>query len=445
MTRGAAGQRDSGVKAYRDTAFPVLTAPPPIHPQAGTRPAAPLDVQRIRQDFPILRQQIRGKPLVYLDNAATSQKPQAVIDAITRFYTVENANIHRGVHYLSEQATAAYDQVREKTARFLNASASREVIFTRGTTDGINLVAQSYARTFLKPGDEILITGMEHHSNIVPWQLVCEQTGALLRAAPITDAGELDIEAFERLLNDRTRFVSVVHLSNALGTINPIKRIIELAHARGVPVLVDGAQSAPHLRVDVQELDCDFFAFSGHKLFGPTGVGVLYGRESLLDRMPPYQGGGDMIMTVTLERSTWAPLPAKFEAGTPMIAQVMGLGAALDYVNGLGLDSIMAWEHQLLSYATARITGIEGTQVIGTARNKASVLSFTMDGIHPHDVGTILDDDGVAIRAGHHCAQPVMQRFNVPATARASFAFYNTLEEVDILSEGVLRVKKMLA
>lgn len=439
MRGGAAGQRGSRAARHRDAMSSVVTAPPPHGP------AAPLDVQRIREDFPILRQQIRGKRLVYLDNAATSQKPQAVIDAVTRFYTVENANIHRGVHYLSEQATVAYDQVRERTARFLNAPSSREVIFTRGTTDGINLVAQSYARTFLKTGDEILITGMEHHSNIVPWQMVCEQTGAVLRAAPITDVGELDIEAFERLLNDRTRFVSVVHLSNALGTINPIKRLIELAHARGIPVLVDGAQSAPHLRVDVQALDCDFFAFSGHKLFGPTGVGVLYGKESLLERMPPYQGGGDMIMTVTLERSTWAPLPAKFEAGTPMIAQVMGLGAALDYVNGLGLGRITAWEHQLLSYATARLAGIKGTRVIGTARNKASVLAFTMEGIHPHDVGTILDDEGVAIRAGHHCAQPVMQRFNVPATARASFAFYNTLEEIDILMEGLLRVKKMFA
>lgn len=445
MTRGAAGRvppgREAGkaAKGHRDTTFPVVTALPP------RPPAAPLDVDRIREDFPILRQQIRGKPLVYLDNAATSQKPQVVIDAITRFYTVENANIHRGVHYLSEQATAAYDQAREKIARFLNARSSAEIIFTRGTTDGINLVAQSYARTFLKTGEEILITGMEHHSNIVPWQLVCEQTGAVLRAAPITDAGELDIEAFERLLSDRTRFVAVVHLSNALGTINPVKRLIELAHARGIPVLVDGAQSAPHLKVDLQELDCDFFAFSGHKLYGPTGVGVLYGKQSLLERMPPYQGGGDMIMTVTLERSTWAPLPAKFEAGTPMIAQVLGLGAALDYVNSIGPERIAAWEHQLLTFATERIVGIGGIQVIGTARNKASVLAFVMEGVHPHDVGTILDDEGVAIRAGHHCAQPVMQRFGVPATARASFAFYNTLEEIDSLVNGLLRVKKMLA
>jgi cysteine desulfurase / selenocysteine lyase len=438
MTSGAAGQRDRGAAtAHLGASFPGVAAPPP------RRPAAPLDVQRVREDFPILRQRIRGKRLVYLDNAATSQKPQAVIDAITRFYTVENANIHRGVHYLSERATAAYDQVREKIACFLNARSSREVLFTRGTTDGINLVAQSYARTFLKAGDEILITGMEHHSNIVPWQLVCEQTGAVLRAAPITDAGELDIEAFERLLNDRTRFVAVVHLSNALGTINPIKRVIELAHARGIPVLVDGAQSAPHLRVDVQELDCDFFAFSGHKLYGPTGVGVLYGRESLLDRMPPYQGGGDMIATVTIERSTWAPLPAKFEAGTPMIAQVMGLGAALDYVSGLGLEAIAAWEHDLLAYATERVSSISGIRIIGTAREKASVLSFVLDGVHPHDVGTVLDDEGIAIRAGHHCAQPVMRYFGLPATARASFAFYNTREEADFLAESLVQVKRL--
>jgi cysteine desulfurase/selenocysteine lyase len=415
----------------------AVTAPLP------RRPAAPLDIARIRDDFPILRRRVRGKQLVYLDNAATSQKPQSVIDAISRFYTVENANIHRGVHYLSERATTAYDEVREKTARFLNARAAREVIFTRGTTEGINLVAQSYGRTFLKAGDEILITGMEHHSNIVPWQLVCEQTGAVLRAAPITDAGELDVEGFERLLGDRTRFVSVVHLSNALGTINPVKRLIGLAHARGIPVLVDGAQSAPHLGVDVQDLDCDFFVFSGHKLFGPTGVGVLYGRESLLERMPPYQGGGDMIATVTLERSTWAPLPAKFEAGTPMIAQVMGLGAALDYIVSLGWEGVVSYEHDLLAYATERVSGIPGIRIIGTAREKASVLSFVLDGVHPHDIGTVLDDKGIAIRAGHHCAQPVMERFGIPATARASFAFYNMREEADILVDTLGRVKKM--
>jgi cysteine desulfurase/selenocysteine lyase len=406
-------------------------------------PAPPIDVERIRQDFPLLQQRMRGKPLVYLDNAATSQKPQSVIDAVTRFYTCENANIHRGVHYLSERATDAYDQVREKVARFLNARSSREIIFTRGTTEGINLVAQSYGRPNLKPGDDIVITAMEHHSNIVPWQLVCEQTGARLRAAPFNDAGELDVEAFERLLSDRTRLVSVVHVSNALGTVNPVKRLIALAHDRGIPVLLDGAQSAPHLGVDVQELGCDFFAFSGHKLFGPTGVGVLFGRESLLEQMPPYQGGGDMIATVTLERSTWAPLPAKFEAGTPMIAQVMGLGAALDYVMELGFEGILAWEQQLLSYATERIIDIEGLKLIGTATHKASILGFTLKGVHPHDIGAILDDSGVAIRAGHHCAQPVMRHFGIPATARASFAFYNTREEVDILADALMQIRRM--
>ncbi len=437
---GAAGQRGSGAAtAEKIGSVESVTASPP------RRPAAPLDVARIREDFPILRQRIRGKPLVYLDNAATSQKPQVVIDAVTRFYTEENANIHRGVHYLSERATVAYDEAREKVARFLNARSSREVIFTRGTTEGINLVAQTYGRSRLKPGDDIVITAMEHHSNIVPWQLLCEQTGATLRAAPINDQGELDVEAFDRLLGDRTRLVAVVHVSNALGTINPIRRLIALAHARGIPVLVDGAQAVPHLRVDVQDLDCDFFAFSGHKLFGPTGVGVLYGRETLLERMPPYQGGGDMIATVTLQRSTWAPLPAKFEAGTPMIAQVMGLGAALDYVNRVGLDAIGAWEQELLRYATERVTQIEGIRLIGTAREKASVLGFVLEGVHPHDIGTVLDDAGVAIRAGHHCAQPVMERFGVPATARASFAFYNTRGEIDALVDGLMTVKKMFA
>jgi len=404
---------------------------------------APFDLQRVRSDFPILHQRIHGCPLVYLDNAATAQKPQSVIDAVSRFYSRENANIHRGVHHLSEQASAAYDVVREKTARFLNARAAHEVIFTRGTTDSINLVAQSYGRTHLKAGDEILITGMEHHSNIVPWQLLCEQTGARLRAAPLDNAGELRLDEFQRLLNDRPRLVAVVHLSNALGTINPVKRLIGWAHQCGVPVLVDGAQSAPHIPVDVQDLDCDFFAFSGHKLFGPTGVGVLYGRESLLERMPPHQGGGGMIQTVTLEGSTWAPLPAKFEAGTPMIAQVMGLGAALDYVNDVGLSAIAAWESRLLAYATELVSSIAGTRIIGTARLKASVLSFVLDRVHPHDIGTVLDNAGVAIRAGHHCAQPVMQHFGVPATARASFAFYNTLDEVDELGEALHTVKRM--
>jgi cysteine desulfurase/selenocysteine lyase len=386
---------------------------------------------------------VRGKRLVYLDNAATSQKPQAVIDAISHYYTAENANIHRGLHYLSECATAAYDEVRERVTRFINAASSRSVIFTRGTTDGINLVAQSYGRTFLKPGDEILITSMEHHSNIVPWQLVCEQTGAVLRAAQMNDRGELDLESFESLLTDRTRLVAVVHVSNALGTINPVKSLISMAHAAGVPVLIDGAQAIPHLPVDVQDLDCDFFVFSGHKVFGPTGVGVLYGRESLLERMPPYQGGGDMIASVTIERSTWAPLPAKFEAGTPMIAGVIGLGAALKFVSELDVDTIVPWEHQLLSYATERLSAVPGLRIIGTASRKVSVLGFVLDGVHPHDIGTVLDDEGIAIRAGHHCAQPVMRHFGVSATARASFAFYNTMEEVDALAEAVTRIRGM--
>jgi cysteine desulfurase / selenocysteine lyase len=405
----------------------------------------PFDVERVRADFPILQRKVRGKPLVYLDNAATSQKPQSVIDAVSGFYAGDNANIHRGVHYLSERATVAYDLVREKVARFVNARSSREVVFTKGTTEGINLVAQSFARTHLRPGDDILITVMEHHSNIVPWQLICEQTGANLRAVPITDEGELELEAFEQMLGDRTKLVALVHLSNALGTINPIKQLVALAHARGIPVLVDGAQAAPHLVVDVQDLDCDFYVFSGHKVFGPTGVGVLYGRESLLERMPPYQGGGDMIATVTIQRSTWAPLPAKFEAGTPMIAQVMGLGAAIDYVGDIGLTDIASWESRLLSYATERVLEIGGVRLIGTARAKASVLGFVMEGIHPHDIGTILDDQGIAIRAGHHCAQPVMERFQLPATARASFAFYNTIQEADALAAGLTTVKKMFA
>jgi cysteine desulfurase/selenocysteine lyase len=382
---------------------------------------------------------------VYLDNAATSQKPQVVIDAVTRFYAAENANIHRGVHYLSERATAAYDEVREKVARFVNARSSREIIFTRGTTDGINLVAHSFGRKNLKPGDDIVITAMEHHSNIVPWQLICEERGASLKAAPFNDDGELDLAAFEQLLTERTRLVAVVHVSNALGSINPIKGLVKLAHARGIPVLVDGAQAAPHLAVDVQDLGCDFFVFSGHKILGPTGVGVLYGREALLDSMPPYQGGGDMIATVTLQRSTWAPLPAKFEAGTPMIAQVMGLGAALDYVAGLGIENIAAWEHELLTYATKCLKDIPGIRLIGTAREKASVLAFVLEGVHPHDIGTILDDGGIAIRAGHHCAQPVMERYGVPATARASFAFYNTMGEVDALVDGLVAVRKVFA
>jgi cysteine desulfurase / selenocysteine lyase len=404
-----------------------------------------LDVERLRKDFPILSQRVRGKPLVYLDNAATSQKPRAVIDAVTRFYSAENANIHRGVHYLSERATLAYDAVRAQVAAFINAAAPSEIVFTRGTTEGINLVANSWARGALRPGDEILLTGMEHHSNIVPWQLVAAQTGAVVRAVPLTDTGELDLNAFDQLLTDRTRLLAVVHLSNALGTINPVRWMIARARERGIVTLVDGAQSAPHLPIDVQALDCDFFAFSGHKVLGPTGVGVLYGRSSLLTAMPPWQGGGDMIETVTLERSTWAAPPARFEAGTPMIAEVIGLGAALAYVESVGRVAIGAWEEELLAYATEQVGEVEGVRLVGTAREKASVLSFVVDGVHPHDVGAVLDDEGVAIRAGHHCAQPVMQRFGVPATARASFAFYNTRAEVDTLVRGLRRVRSVFA
>ena len=410
---------------------------------SATTPA--LDVERLREDFPILAERVRGKPLVYLDNAATSQKPRAVIDAVSRFYGSENANIHRGVHYLSERATVAYDAVRARVARFLNAASPSEIVFTRGTTEGINLVAQSWGRSTLKAGDEILITGMEHHSNIVPWQLVAAQTGATVRAVPITDSGELDLKAFDRLLTDRTRLLAVVHLSNALGTINPVRWMISHARERGIVTLVDGAQSAPHLPVDVQALDCDFFAFSGHKVFGPTGIGALYGRASLLEAMPPWQGGGDMIETVTLEQSTWAQPPARFEAGTPPIAQAIGLGAALEYVEAVGRSAIGAWEEELLAYATERVGELGGVRIIGTAREKASVLSFVVEGVHPHDVGAVLDDEGVAIRTGHHCAQPVMHRFGVPATARASFAFYNTRAEVDALVRGIQRVRSVFA
>jgi cysteine desulfurase/selenocysteine lyase len=405
--------------------------------------ASALDPHRIRADFPILATQVHGKPLVYLDNAASTQKPRGVIDAITQYYSAENANIHRGVHWLSERATAAYDAVREQVARFINAGAAHEIVFVRGTTEAINLVAQSFGRTFLKAGDEVLITGMEHHANIVPWQLLRDQTGIVLRVAPITDRGELDLDGFERLLNDRTKLVSVVHISNALGTINPVRRVVELAHARGVPVMVDGAQAALHHSIDVQALDCDFYAFSGHKVLGPTGIGVLYGKERLLDGMPPYQGGGDMIASVTFERSTWAPLPAKFEAGTPHIAGVIGLGAALSYVASIGLEAIAAHEHDLLAYATEQVAAFPGVRLVGTARQKASILSFALGDVHPHDIGQVLDLEGVAIRAGHHCAQPVMQRFGVPATARASFALYNTREEVDVLVRGLHRVREV--
>ena len=417
---------------------PVATAP--VH----SRSAAPLDVGRIRADFPILSETVRGgHPLVYLDNAATSQKPRQVIAAISRFYSSENANIHRGLHYLSERATTAYDAAREKVARFLGAGSPSEIVFTRGTTEAINLVAQSWGRSNLRPGDEVLVTGMEHHANLVPWQLVCEQTGATFRAVPITDQGELDLDAFDRLLSDRTRLFAVGHVSNALGTVNPVRELTARARARGALVLVDGAQSAPHMPIDVSELGCDFFACSGHKLFGPTGIGVLYGRMAILDGMPPWQTGGDMIERVTLERTTWAAPPARFEAGTPPIAEVIGLAAAIDYVESVGLGAIGAWESQLLARATELIGALPGVRLVGTAREKAGVLSFVLEGIHPHDVGTVLDDEGVAVRAGHHCAQPVMQRFGIPATVRASFAFYNTPDEIDVLVRGVERAQKV--
>jgi cysteine desulfurase/selenocysteine lyase len=401
------------------------------------------DVQKIRQDFPVLAQKVHGKPLVYLDNGATSQKPQAVIDTVSRYYRAENSNIHRGVHYLSERATAAYEAAREKIRNFINGARTEEIVFVRGTTEAINLVAQSYGRTFLKSGDEIIISAMEHHSNIVPWQMLCQQIGARLRVIPISHDGELVLDEYRALLNDRTRFVSVTHVSNALGTIVPVKEVIRLAHERAIPVLVDGAQAVPHIRVDVQDLDCDFYAFSGHKLFGPTGIGVLYGRSELLDRMPPYQGGGDMISLVTFEKTHYNVLPYKFEAGTPHIAGVIGLGAAIDYVDRLDWRRLAQHEHDLLSYASEQVGKILGLRIIGTAREKAGVLSFVLEQVHAHDVGTILDQEGVAVRAGHHCAMPVMQRFGVPATTRASFAFYNTREEIDLLAAALHKVKKV--
>ncbi|KJK10239.1 cysteine sulfinate desulfinase [Burkholderiaceae bacterium 16] len=407
-------------------------------------PAAGLDVMRLRRDFPILRQTVNGKPLVYLDNAATSQKPQSVIDCEARYYAALNANIHRGVHTLSQLATDAYEAARDAVQGLINAARREEIVFVRGATEAINLVAASYGQR-LRPGDEILISAMEHHSNIVPWQLACERTGAILRVAPINDAGELLLEAFERLLGPRTRLVAVTHLSNALGTVNPVRYLIELAHARGIPVLVDGAQAVPHLNVDVQALDCDFYAFSGHKLYGPTGIGVLYGKAALLDAMPPYQGGGDMIREVTFRKTTYNELPFKFEAGTPNIAGVIGLGAAIGYVSAIGLDAIAAHEHALLAYATGQAAQIAGLRIIGTAADKASILSFVLDGVHPHDAGTILDLEGVAVRAGHHCAMPVMERFGVPATVRASFALYNTRDEVDALFRAVRKSREVFA
>ena len=409
----------------------------PIH-----EPAVAFDVERIREDFPILQRSVRGKPLVYLDNAATTQKPRPVLDTLERYYAHGNANIHRGVYLLSEEATAAYDAARQKVQAFINARTCREVVFTRNSTESINLVAQSYGRQNLGPGDEILITHMEHHSNIVPWQLLCEQTHARLRVAPIDDHGELMMDELERLIGPRTKLVAVVQLSNSLGTINPVEKIVEVAHSRGVPVLVDGSQAAYHMPVDVQALDCDFYVMTGHKLYGPTGIGVLYGREALLESMPPYQGGGDMIRSVTFEKTTYADLPHKFEAGTPHIAGAIGLGAAVDYISGIGFAGITAHETDLLEYGTAALRDVPGLRMIGTAPHKASILAFVLKGAHPHDVGTIVDMEGVSIRTGHHCTQPVMERFGVPATARASVAMYNTRGEIDQLVKALHRVRE---
>ncbi len=416
----------------------VAKPPQPIHV------ARPFDVDKVREDFPILHQQVHGKPLVYLDNAATTQKPLAVLEALENYYRRDNANIHRGVHALSERATEAYEKVRVSMQKFLNAPDSKEIIFLRGTTEAINLVAQTYGRKNVGSGDEVLITAMEHHSNIVPWQMLCTEKGAKLRVAPINSRGELLLEEFEKLLSPRTKIVAVGHISNALGTINPVREIVRMAHARNIPVLVDGAQAAPRLPVDVQELDCDFYAISGHKMYGPTGIGVLYGKAGLLEAMPPYQGGGDMIASVTFDKTIYNRLPYKFEAGTPNIADTIALGAAINYLNALGLDAIEAHESALLAYATEAVESIPGVHIIGTAAEKAGVLSFVMDDIHPHDIGTILDSEGIAVRTGHHCAQPVMQCFNIPATARASFGLYNTREEVDALVAGIQKVREVM-
>ena len=410
-----------------------------------TEIVAGFDVEKIREDFPVLKQTIHGKPLVYFDNAATAQKPLAVIEAIRKFYEVDCANIHRGVHELSQRSTAAYEETRAKMKRFLNARSKSELIFVRGATEGINLVASSWGRKNLREGDEIVISAMEHHSNIVPWQMLCEAAGAKLRVIPINDRGELILEEYAQLLSPRTRMVAVAHVSNALGTVNPVGEIIAMAHGAGALALVDGAQAAPHIKVDVQALDADFYALSGHKMVGPTGIGILYGKSKLLNAMPPYQGGGDMIKTVTLEKTTYNDLPYKFEAGTPNIAGGIGLGAAVDYLSRIGLDRIAAYEHELLDYGTRALAQIPGLRMIGTAREKAAVLSFVIDGIHPHDIGTVLDRQGIAVRTGHHCAQPVMDRYGVPATTRASLAFYNTVREIDALAAGLRRVKEIFS
>jgi len=411
----------------------------------STNITAGFDVEKVREDFPVLKQTVHGKPLVYLDSAATAQKPACVVEAIRHFHEVDCANIHRGVHELSQRSTAAYEETRAKTKKFLNSRSRNELIFVRGTTEGVNLVAGTWGRKNVREGDEIIISAMEHHSNIVPWQMLCEITGARLRVIPMNDRGELILEEYAKLLNARTRLVAVAHVSNALGTINPVKQIIEMAHNAGAVTLIDGAQAAPHMKVDVQDLDADFYTFSGHKVCGPTGIGILYGKAKLLNAMPPYQGGGDMIRTVTFEKTTYNDLPYKFEAGTPNIAGGIGLGAALDYINAIGLDKIAAYEHELLVYGTEKLSAIPGLRLIGTAREKAAVLSFVMEGIHPHDIGTVLDRQGIAVRTGHHCAQPVMDFFQVPATTRASLAFYNTAAEIDALADGLAKVKEVFS
>jgi len=413
------------------------------HEVFGGPPGTSYDVARWRDDFPILRERVHGKALVYFDNAATTHKPQAVLDAEARYYAHDNANVHRGVHTLSQRATDAFESARAKVQHFVNAEAAEEIIFVRGTTDAINLVAQSFARPMLARGDEILISAMEHHSNIVPWQIVCQQAGAVLRVVPISDAGEFELDAYEKLLGPHTRLVAVTHLSNALGSIVPVKRVIDLARAKNVPTLIDGAQAVSHLAVDVRALDCDFYAFSSHKIFGPTGIGALYGKAARLKAMPPYQGGGDMIRAVTFEKTEYNEIPYKFEAGTPNIAGAIGFRVALDCVSAIGLDAIGNHERDLLAYATREVSCIPGLRIIGTAQEKASILSFTLDGVHPHDIGTILDREGIAIRAGHHCAMPVMQKFGITGTARASFAFYNTRQEVDALVAGIHQVRRM--
>ena len=400
-------------------------------------------LEKIRADFPILKLQVSGKPLVYLDNAASSQMPQQVIDRIVRYQKEEHSNIHRAVHYLSELATREYEEARVKVQHFLNAKESREIIFTKGTTEAINLVMHGYGRAFIGKGDEIILSGLEHHANIVPWQMLAEEKGAVIRVIPMNDHGELLIDEFKALFNEKTRFLGLTHVSNALGTVNPVKEMVAFAHGKGVPVLLDGAQAAPHHAIDVQDLDCDFYAFSGHKMCGPTGIGALYGKAHLLEKMQPYQGGGDMILSVTFAKTTYNVIPAKFEAGTPPIMAAIVLGAAIDYLNGIGLGNIEAYEHELLEYATKKVSAIPGVRIIGTAAKKAAVMSFEIEGVHPHDVGTILNADGIAIRTGHHCAQPVMDRFHVPATARASFAFYNTMEEIDKLAESIRKVQEM--